>query len=69
MICVSHEVDLIFFRTELVEREGMLRTKAMREKEEQREKRKYRYTHIRVRFPDGIVLQVSRTYALILQRK
>ena len=38
----------------------MLRTKAMREKEEQREKRKYRYTLIRIRFPDGFVLQVSK---------
>ena len=35
----------------------MLRTKAMREREEQREKRRYRYTLIRIRFPDGIVLQ------------
>jgi hypothetical protein len=37
----------------------MLRTKAMREKEEQREMRKYRYAVIRVRFPDGILLQVT----------
>ena len=29
----------------------------MREREEQREKRKYRYTLIRIRFPDGLVLQ------------
>ena len=36
----------------------MLRTKAMREREEQREKRLYRYALIRVRFPDGLVLQV-----------
>ena len=35
----------------------MLRTKAMREREEQREKRKYRFTLIRIRFPDGLVLQ------------
>jgi len=44
-------------RTEAVEREGMLRTKAMREREEQREKRKYKFTLIRIRFPDGLVLQ------------
>lgn len=44
-------------RTEAVEQQGMLRTKAMREREEQREKRKYRYTLIRIRFPDGLVLQ------------
>merc|ERR1712150_347183 len=44
-------------RTEAVEQQGMLRTKAMREREELREKRKYRYTLIRIRFPDGLVLQ------------
>lgn len=32
-------------------------TKEMREKDEQREVRKYRYTLIRIRFPDGILLQ------------
>ena len=37
----------------------MLRTKAMREREVQRERGKYRYALIRVRFPDGIVLQVN----------
>lgn len=36
----------------------MLRTKAMREKDEMREFRKYRYTVLRIRFPDGILLQV-----------
>ena len=46
-------------RTEAVEREGMLRTKAMREREAQMERRRYRYTLIRVRFPDGIVLQAT----------
>lgn len=35
----------------------MLRTRAMREKEEQREMRKYNYTLLRVRFPDGYILQ------------
>jgi len=44
-------------RSDAVEREGMLRTKAMREREEQRERRKYRFTLIRIRFPDGLVLQ------------
>lgn len=44
-------------KKELVEREGMLRTKAMREKEEQKARRKYKYCLIRVRFPDGWVLQ------------
>uniref|UniRef100_A0A0B7ADQ2 UBX domain-containing protein n=1 Tax=Arion vulgaris TaxID=1028688 RepID=A0A0B7ADQ2_9EUPU len=44
-------------REEAAEKLGMLRTKAMREKDEQRELRKYRYTFIRVRFPDGVLLQ------------
>ncbi|TMS19899.1 UBX domain-containing protein 6 [Larimichthys crocea] len=35
----------------------MLRTKAMREKEEQRERRKYNYTLLRIRLPDGSLLQ------------
>ena len=51
--------NIFLHRTEAVEQQGMLRTKAMREREEQREKRKYRYTLIRIRFPDGLVLQVS----------
>ncbi|XP_054031331.1 UBX domain-containing protein 6 [Dryobates pubescens] len=44
-------------RTEAVEKASMLRTRAMREKEEQRELRKYNYTLLRVRFPDGYILQ------------
>lgn len=44
-------------RTENLESSMQLRTKAMREKEEQREIRKYRYSLIRVRFPDGCFLQ------------
>merc|ERR1719297_700085 len=44
-------------RREQIERESMLRTKAMREKEEARAKRKYKYCLIRVRFPDGWILQ------------
>ncbi|KAF6211505.1 hypothetical protein GE061_012017 [Apolygus lucorum] len=44
-------------RSERMETLMQLRTKAMREKEEQRELKKYRYTLIRVRFPDGILLQ------------
>lgn len=35
----------------------MLRTKAMREREEQRERRKYNYTLLRIRLPDGNLLQ------------
>lgn len=57
------QVCVVFLsRTEAVERSMMLRTKAMREKEEKREMRKYRYTVIRIRFPDGVLLQVMRYY-------
>ena len=44
-------------RQEAVEKLGMLRTKAMRERDEKRELRKYRYALIRTRLPDGILLQ------------
>lgn len=44
-------------RSELVEKNAMLRTKAMREKEEQRERRKYNYTLLRIRLPDESLLQ------------
>uniref|UniRef100_A0A8C6RS04 UBX domain-containing protein 6 n=1 Tax=Nannospalax galili TaxID=1026970 RepID=A0A8C6RS04_NANGA len=45
------------FRAEAVERLSVLRTKAMREREEQREQRKYTYALLRVRLPDGCLLQ------------
>ncbi|KAH9645440.1 hypothetical protein HF086_006466 [Spodoptera exigua] len=44
-------------RQEAIERSQMLRTKAMREKDEIREMRKYKFAIIRIRFPDGILLQ------------
>lgn len=44
-------------RADTVERLSVLRTKAMREREEQRELRKYTYTLLRVRLPDGCLLQ------------
>ncbi|RVE74005.1 hypothetical protein OJAV_G00037070 [Oryzias javanicus] len=44
-------------RSDLVEKNAMLRTKAMREKDEQRERKKYNYTLLRVRLPDGNLLQ------------
>lgn len=44
-------------RADAVERLSVLRTKAMREKEEQRELRKYTFTLLRVRLPDGCLLQ------------
>ncbi|XP_076447846.1 UBX domain-containing protein 6-like [Babylonia areolata] len=44
-------------KEEAVEKLGMLRTKAMRERDELKELRKYRFTLLRVRFPDGVLLQ------------
>ncbi|XP_060062978.1 UBX domain-containing protein 6-like [Ylistrum balloti] len=44
-------------RHDAVEKLGMLRTKAMRERDELRELRKYRFTLIRVRLPNGVLLQ------------
>uniref|UniRef100_A0A673J2D7 UBX domain-containing protein 6 n=1 Tax=Sinocyclocheilus rhinocerous TaxID=307959 RepID=A0A673J2D7_9TELE len=44
-------------KSEIVERNTMLRTKAMREKDEQRERRKYNYVLLRVRLPDENILQ------------
>lgn len=35
----------------------MLRTKAMREKDEQRALRRYKYAVLRIKFPDGLILQ------------
>ena len=45
------------YRTEEIERNSQLRTKATREAEIQKNLRRYRYALIRVRFPDGILLQ------------
>ena len=42
---------------EAVERMGMLRTKEMREREQQRELRKYRYCLLRIMLPDSLLLQ------------
>ncbi|XP_014469117.1 PREDICTED: UBX domain-containing protein 6-like [Dinoponera quadriceps] len=44
-------------RTEAVERNQMLRTKAMREKDEQRALRRYKFAVLRIKFPDGLILQ------------
>ncbi|CAG7733419.1 unnamed protein product [Allacma fusca] len=44
-------------RTELLEQQLTLRTKAQRERDELREQRLYRYAVIRIRFPDGFTLQ------------
>ena len=44
-------------KEEAVEKLGMLRTKAMRERDELKELRRYRFALLRVRFPDGVLLQ------------
>ncbi|KAK4320026.1 hypothetical protein Pmani_009094 [Petrolisthes manimaculis] len=44
-------------RTTAFERSQMLMTKVMRERMEIKELRKYRFSLIRVRFPDGLILQ------------
>ncbi|CAG9858135.1 unnamed protein product [Phyllotreta striolata] len=44
-------------RSETAEKQLQLRTKAMREKDEIREIRKYKFCLIRIRFPDGLYLQ------------
>lgn len=45
-------------RSEALECAQQLKTKAMREKEEQRTLNMYKYSLIRIRFPDGVFLQV-----------
>lgn len=44
-------------RTEALENSTILKTKAMREREELRYIQRYRFALIRVRFPDGVYLQ------------
>ncbi|XP_041458994.1 UBX domain-containing protein 6-like [Lytechinus variegatus] len=44
-------------RAEVIEQSSVLRTKAMKEAEAQKALRRYRYALIRIRFPDGILLQ------------
>ncbi|XP_056428245.1 UBX domain-containing protein 6 isoform X2 [Hyla sarda] len=44
-------------RTENLKQNSMLKTKAMWEREEKREIRKYKYTVLRIRFPDDYILQ------------
>ncbi|KAM3938887.1 UBX domain-containing protein 6 [Leptodactylus fuscus] len=44
-------------RTEKLKQDSMLKTKEMREREEKQERKKYKYTFVRIRFPDGYVLQ------------
>lgn len=45
-------------RAEAIESAQILKTKAMREREEQRNLRMYRYSLVRVKFPNGLYIQV-----------
>lgn len=44
-------------RNDMLEKQGMLRTKAMRERDEQLELRRYNFCLIRVKFPDDFILE------------
>ena len=44
-------------RNEALEKAGMLRTKAMRERDEQLELRRYNYCLIRIKFPNNFIIQ------------
>lgn len=50
-------VFLCYFRSTEVDRNSQLRTRAMRERDEKNTIRIYRFTLLRVKFPDGYVLQ------------
>lgn len=53
-----------FFRSVALEQAQILKTKAMRENEEKRYAKNFKYSLIRIRFPDGLYLQV-RTFFLV----
>ena len=52
-------------KREAAEKLGMLRTKEMRERDRLQGLRKYRYSLIRVKFPDNIILQVCSAHARV----
>lgn len=62
--------NFFFYRTKALERDQMLMTKAMREKFMKQKERKYRFTLIRIRFPDNIILQgtfaVSESFQAVI---
>jgi len=51
-----------------LEEASMLKTKAMREREQERYANRYKYSLIRIRFPYGLYLQVSSVECLLLLR-
>ena len=56
--CMGFVMHTFYNRTEALERESMLRTKAMREKDELKSAIKYyRFVLLRIRFPEQIILQ------------
>ena len=57
MLCI-HEFLLVAYRSEAAEKELQLRAKKMREKDELKTViRHYRFVLLRIRFPNGIILQ------------
>lgn len=53
-------------RAEAIESAQILKTKAMREREEQRTLRMYKYALVRVKFPNGLYIQVWMTFLDVL---
>lgn len=62
-LCLKSK-HLYICRAAAFEDSQILKTKAMRENDERRYARNFKYSLIRIRFPDGLFLQVSR---LLLQ--
>lgn len=54
-------------KAEVAENSQILKTKAMREREEQRVLRMYKYTLIRIKFPNGIYIQVCCKFNLFIR--
>lgn len=57
MNSVTNSPCINIHRAEAIERNQMLRTKAMRERDEKQRLKKYKYSLIRIQFPDNIILQ------------
>lgn len=58
LVLYYHGSHPLPFRSEQVEREGVLRTKLMRERDEVKMAvRHYRFVLLRIRMPDGLILQ------------
>jgi UBX domain-containing protein 6 len=66
MCWVVHEEVFYCFRSEEVDRSSQLRTRAMRERDEKNPVRIYRFTLLRVKFPDGYILQGNITEYMVI---